>query len=77
MDLSVDYLVINGVRYIPEEKTILVNRDTEPVLVYQNNREKKRQQNRDYYKRNAHKWKEYYQNKRGKQVDLRIVIEFY
>ena len=77
MDLNIDYLVINGVRYIPDKKTINVVTETEPVLKYQNNLEKKRQQNRDYYKRNAHKWKDYYKNKRGKQVDLRTVIEFY
>ena len=76
MDLNIDYLVINNVRYIPEKKTIDVATETEPVLVY-SRQDKVKERNREYYKKNRDKWKQYNENKKEKQKKLRTVIEFY
>ena len=79
MDLILDYVVINGVRYIPDKTTINIDKTTiditEPTLVYSDTKQDKvKMRNREYYKKNRDKWKQYNQNKKSK---LKTVIQFY
>ena len=50
--------------------------EIEPVLVY-SRQDKVKERNREYYKKNRDKWKQYNENKKEKQKKMRTVIEFY
>ena len=78
MDLILDYVVINGVRYIPDKTTINIDKTTiditEPTLVYSDTKQDKvKMRNREYYKKNRDKWKQYNQNKKSK---LKTVVDW-
>tara|TARA_R110001632_G_scaffold26395_4_gene71397 strand:+ start:3903 stop:4163 length:261 start_codon:yes stop_codon:yes gene_type:complete len=82
--IDIDFIVINGVRYIPDKKVIYIDQHTvkpvekdEPELVYINNKEKQKQRNKQYYQVNKSKWSKYNENKKQKAKDLQTVIEFY
>ena len=67
MEISINCITINGVRYIPE--TTQNTDDTK--------KDQKKAYKREYYKKNKEKWKQYNETKKSKQKDLRTVIEFY
>ena len=82
--IDIDFVVIGGIRFVPDKKVIYVDEYTvpaveqdEPELVYINNKEKLKQRNREYYKANKNKWKKYDETKKQKSKDLLSVIEFY
>ena len=67
MEISINCITINGVRYIPE-----TTQNTDDAK-----KDKKKAYKREYYKKNKEKWKQYNETKKSKQKDLRTVIEFY
>ena len=70
MEISINCITINGVRYIPETTQ---NTDDD----HDAKKDKKKAYKKEYYKKNKEKWKQYNETKKSKQKDLRTVIEFY
>ena len=82
--IDIDFIVINGVRFVPDKKVIYIYQHTvkpveknEPELVYINNKEKQKQRNCAYYKANKAKWSKYNENKKQKAKDMQTILEFY